>query len=824
MSSQDEYLRNFAVLLTEKGVVALTDPMQIAVYNCLTTGSKRPSDISAEFSIPSSSLHFVLDKMVDAGVIIRSKPNPEKKSVYYSNLAMKIAGSFESDENAAKTSENTFKDPSRYYSGLSSVASMFDNYTSEIGLELDQLRSKYAIEYADHFKDDIGKCGIEDAIIKIREIFARTTGTKFSVFGLNPLTLVFEGDIEIKTKMDMFTQFIIRAVENATDRTYIVLDIEDYSNESGTRMKVGFDRIQKVPEPYLNTSLHQNNNFDRFMMIELDGVAGLMTSDVQLDIVDAVYERPLCITDIVNKIQSPRSTITSNLLRMVEEGIISVFYSESGSAYYGLSCSILMKKSRPIQYNKNAIGEILKSVKAKECAFLEGYFRYTLAVLNNLGFDTDYMMVVLGARYMRAAGNEGPKNFDAFFGMMSDIAQVIGLSLNIVSVYPLTIGINNTQSSEMKPAITFVKGMAHQGLEMASDGIFVRSSNGTLEQENISFREIYPALSMTPVEGVRLEELADAAPAKKKRTSSVKTALHNRSMKDTGKPARTVRYITAVVMLMFVSSLMLFSFGSDSGSDADAYTVDVDDSSMGLVFYDENDEILTMPISVGVGSTISFKAYIPESDKIGVVKNGIAYPLEPTDDRYEVVVDSDITIETLSPIILPECGGYNAGIYNFDENPSSEYANSFQMYISQDDYIKESGGLWGGSNCIVVIDAVNGSYVSPVGDEKDTYLWERYVSWDLDLSDYEIEEIPENHYTIMFDGKFEVDGKFVKGELKTTARIHSGIKFISTDGPVQLMSIDANGKVRNLNIDDGMFRLYVYGDYIEVDYQQNLLK
>ena len=127
MSSQDEYLRNFAVLLTEKGVVALTDPMQIAVYNCLTTGSKRPSDISAEFSIPSSSLHFVLDKMVDAGVIIRSKPNPEKKSVYYSNLAMKIAGSFESDENAAKTSENTFKDPSRYYSGLSSVASMFDN-------------------------------------------------------------------------------------------------------------------------------------------------------------------------------------------------------------------------------------------------------------------------------------------------------------------------------------------------------------------------------------------------------------------------------------------------------------------------------------------------------------------------------------------------------------------------------------------------------------------------------------------------------------------------------------------------------------------------
>ena len=87
MGNQDEYLRNFVVLLTEKGVVPLTDPMQIAVYNELCSGSKRPSDISAALGIPSSSLHFVLDKMTDSGVIIKAKP-ASAKGVYLQSCTL----------------------------------------------------------------------------------------------------------------------------------------------------------------------------------------------------------------------------------------------------------------------------------------------------------------------------------------------------------------------------------------------------------------------------------------------------------------------------------------------------------------------------------------------------------------------------------------------------------------------------------------------------------------------------------------------------------------------------------------------------------------
>ena len=77
---------------------------------------------------------------------------------------------------------------------MSSVANMLDSYTSEIGLDMDRMRANYASDLADAVRDRIGKCGMEDAIVRIMKEFSDITGFKFSVFALNPLTLVFEGD------------------------------------------------------------------------------------------------------------------------------------------------------------------------------------------------------------------------------------------------------------------------------------------------------------------------------------------------------------------------------------------------------------------------------------------------------------------------------------------------------------------------------------------------------------------------------------------------------------------------------------------------------
>ena len=162
MRPQEDYLRDFAILMTDKGVVAVSDPQQIAVYDYLDhSGRRRPSDIADALGLPSSSLHFVLDKMVDSGIIMRSKPDPAKKEVYYSVLAQKIAGSAEPSPTAAEDCRRVFAHQDGKYRGVASVANMFESYAAEIGLEHSQLRSRYVRDLAAAMRDDIGTGALE---------------------------------------------------------------------------------------------------------------------------------------------------------------------------------------------------------------------------------------------------------------------------------------------------------------------------------------------------------------------------------------------------------------------------------------------------------------------------------------------------------------------------------------------------------------------------------------------------------------------------------------------------------------------------------------
>ena len=802
MGTQDEYLRNFAVLLTEKGVVPLTDPMQIAVYNVLCSGSKRPSDISSSLGIPSSSLHFVLDKMADSGVIVKSKPDPDKKSVYYSNLAMRIASSETPCPEAAAESAETFRDPARYYSGMSSVANMLDHYCAEIGLNMDQLRRMYADDLADSMKIEIGKGSLEDSIIAVKERFARITGFRFSVFALNPLTLVFEGDRVMSSKIDMLSEFVRRAVDNATGRSYRTASVEDFGSDGTARFKVVYERDEGVRGPYMNDSLHRTGDTGRFLMVELDGSVGLITSQVQMDIVDAVYERPLCVTDIVNKVEAPRSTVTSNILRMVEEGIVSVFYSESGTAYYGLSCSIIMRKSRAMD-RVSDIRSILGAARSKDGAFMEGYLLYLLASLRDLGFDTDYMMVVLGAKYMRVAGNDGPRNFDVFFGKMSGVAKAIGLSLNVVSVYPLTIGITSDDpASEMSPAMTFVKGMAHQGLEMASNGIFVRVSEDTPADRKVSFKEIYPALSMTPLEGISVEGLAEAAPAKKKRTSSVKTALQNRSAREGGRPARTMRYITGLAVLAVLAAVMVLAVpgGDDHGTYAEQCSVSLADGYeySGLTFYGADGAEIQMPLTVDEGQTVQFTVVSDDpSLSIGTVEDGVAVPISShlSDGTYSLTVSQDITFRPMNKVEVPSAEGLSFGVYTFDSKVSESYAYAFDGYIPVEECADEDGGVWVTSGTVFSVQADAGSYVRPTSAGDESFYLQRVVCTAGEAASMTAGALPEDYVRIQLEGNFEADGWLVSGTIMVPEESTVSMRFVSTNGPVNIYLVSEDDRL-----------------------------
>ncbi len=758
MGAQDEYLHNFCILQTDKGIVPLTDPLQIAVYNSLQKGMMRPSDLAAELNLSSSSLHFIIDKMTESGIIDRIKPETDKKTVYYACNSILLASSVDVSEAVKAKCERTFEDPLKDYSGLTSLSNMLNCYMEEIGLNVEPLKSRYARDLADSIS--VEKASMEDAVLNARDVFARLTGYSFSVFSFSPLTLVVTGDEAIRSRADMLMKFVIRLIENSTGRCHRIVSIEGF-NGSDKIVKVTMDRCDKTTEPYMNMSIHHRDD-NRFFVVDLDGTAGIMTSDVQMEIIDAIYERPLCITDIVNRVNSPRSTITSNLLRMVEEGVISVFYSESGSAYYGLACSILAKKSRGMSVDSEEIRNTLDAVKDKEGAFMEGLLLYTLASLKKYGFESEYLMVVLGAKYMRAMGSmEEQGNFDTYFGQMSDIAKTIGLSLNIVSVYPLTIGITSTDpDSEMSQAMTFIKGMAHQGLEMASSGIFVRSA----EEDNISFKEIYPALSMTPVKGVKVENLA--APSAKKRTSSVKTALLNRSRKSDGKPVRTVRYITAAAFMVVLAAVLIFGM-SGTGTDlsADTFSLTVSDD-LEIVAYDENGDELEELDKLASGATVTLET--SRVMDIGYVKDGIAYRLDPNDDgRYSLRITSDLHLEELFDI-REISNAYDIGcslsIYSSDRTIVDDCTDRM---IDAETYMENSKGLFVTKNYRAVLKADAGEYIS-VKNNRDAagYLPSLTLS-SLEPREFAVMPIPDQTITIDC-GKdlYYYDGQIVSGVIK----------------------------------------------------------
>ena len=95
MGAQDEYLRNFCILRTDRGIIPLTDPLQIAIFDKLQGKMRRPIDLSTELGMSSSSLHFIIDKMEEAGIVNRIKPESDKKSVYYISNAIALARSVE---------------------------------------------------------------------------------------------------------------------------------------------------------------------------------------------------------------------------------------------------------------------------------------------------------------------------------------------------------------------------------------------------------------------------------------------------------------------------------------------------------------------------------------------------------------------------------------------------------------------------------------------------------------------------------------------------------------------------------------------------------
>ena len=270
--------------------------------------------------------------------------------------------------------------------------------------------------------------------------------------------------------------------------------------------------------------------------------------------------------------------------------------------------------------------------------------------------------------------------------------------------------------------------------------------------------------------------------------------------------------------------LLISAGGDDNSADGDTFTVYGDAGFSDFTLIEDDGTELQIPLSVDANTQVSFTIMSDSVIGIGTVSNGVATAMQPdSDGRYTITVSSDLELQTLYPVSLPETGNYTAYIYSFDDKVSEKYAYNFAGYIDAVTYAEVSGGLWVNSHGAVKIQTDDGFYISDTEDKTDSVFIQKIVSLDPTVPDFHVREIKSNFITIDFSGDYIIDGRYVSGELKVGMWKQIAGLFVSTDGPVTITSTDASGDVRNINLTEGKFRFYTGNEDLKITFNQKEL-
>ena len=377
------------IQLAPGGIVAVTDPVHISVCELLDGGGMRPSDLSSAVGVASSSLHFILDKMMESGVICRNKPDPEKKSVVYrlsSITILKKTGDARTESMDEIISET--KEDERI-----SWGSLLDAYFADSGIESPYLQERYADFLADCLTKQNRSSRLEDAVFTSKKTVAELTGYTVNVFSLNPLTVIIDGDWHLPSHVRLVASLFCKLVHRLSGSYGSVSSVTDIGNGLSNRFKITMSNDDGCDIPCIRPE-HDSEDI-RFAVVGKGARTVTIANDVQMEILDAVYNGSRNVTGIVERSSSPRSTVTSNILKMAEAGILRTVHHDSESVSYFLSLPVVLKKGSPV-FEK---GPCHDADLTYSKSFMDGYFRFVMDELHALGFDTDMLSEQIGRYY-----------------------------------------------------------------------------------------------------------------------------------------------------------------------------------------------------------------------------------------------------------------------------------------------------------------------------------------------------------------------------------------------------------------------------------------
>ena len=393
MASERMESEEFLVIRTSRGLSLLDDPMQISIYKTVSEIPGRPNDLSAKFNIPSSSLQFNINKMLTSGTIERVKLEDNRKSVYYSARGQILMRSSCPDHASFQGLIESFSGERITESRLSFILT---ECMSSIGLDLLPMIDDYIISFADEASEGMTSETVEDAVIEMKRLMKKYCGSvEISVFGFNPLIIIVSGGSTMPSCVKQVSNLICRWICNISGQEFVLNGLSDMpTSKSDHKYKLQYNRVPKCMTSR-STIDEEDKESERFYMALTKEGLKIVRGGIRADIISSIRHRPMNMSEIVQATKSPRSTVVSNVSRMLEEGFLTTFEEGYDTVHYGIGCDILLDNYG----TKDASTEFSHSFT--DHGLLEGGYRYICSRLESIGFDPTTMMYQCGRLFAK---------------------------------------------------------------------------------------------------------------------------------------------------------------------------------------------------------------------------------------------------------------------------------------------------------------------------------------------------------------------------------------------------------------------------------------
>ncbi|MBR4226642.1 MAG: hypothetical protein IKR86_07755 [Candidatus Methanomethylophilaceae archaeon] len=341
--------------MTDRGVVVLTDPNQMKICELLAGGQLRPKALSSELGVSSSSLHFILDKMVEKDILVKCRTGPGKKTVVYSLCSDTVLIGYDPPKNPIA------------FESRRSLGHITRGYLISAGIDAKVLEKGYSEALAEFMTRQIQPCRLEEAIFVAKRLISDATGYRFNVYAVNPLTLIIDGDQSLRALLDMTVGSFAAMIRRLSGIDLRADSIEEQAFEGSVRYRAVFGPAE---EPHRCRSVRMNGEVQSFAVVEKGGWTKAITSGIQVDVMRLVSATPSGMQDIMSSFDLPRSTLSYNIGKLIEEGMLEFAVDEYGSSYYYTDYRLLLAISdSPKRY------EDVDLLSEGE-GFMDGYLRY----------------------------------------------------------------------------------------------------------------------------------------------------------------------------------------------------------------------------------------------------------------------------------------------------------------------------------------------------------------------------------------------------------------------------------------------------------------